>query len=338
LISLATWPVNFCVLSPHRAFPLPAYVSFAIAHTNHWYIDLADLHDTYSRHYIHGDAQALHLLYDDHTMSHTDGAVSQYNVVQPDEHGEVPGIVAPFHVQLDKHGRTVLPEGIMTRDGAEVVIDRNTPMPTQPASPAPPPPPPQEQSLNQLVAGLIASQQVTNNQLGLLTQAMTDMSCAVATASATCSVVSSVYKPPQPFKGQRGPDVWWFLAAFWVWAAQQPQLQDYKQWIAAVFGYLHDDAAIWATPYLEQQKRGETPFDGSWTKFEEKFKARFETVDKQYDAIEYIKSLKQGSMSVVEYVAKFAEYKDCTGFSLEDLRKRLREGLASYIKDAMAVS
>jgi hypothetical protein len=271
-------------------------------------------------------------------MSHTDEAVSRYNVVQPDEHGEVPGIVAPFHVQLDDRGRIVLPEGIMTRDGAEVVIDRNTPMPTRPASPAPPLPPPQEQSLNQLVAGLIASQQVTNNQLGLLTQAMADMSRAVAMASATRSVVSSIYKPPQPFKGQRGPDVRRFLAAFWVWAAQQPQLQDYEQWSAAVFGYLHDNAAIWATPYLEQQKRGETPFDGSWTKFEEKFKAQFETVDKQYDAIEYIKSLKQGSMSAVEYVAKFAEYKDRTGFSPEDLRERLCEGLASYIKDAMAVS
>jgi hypothetical protein len=230
-------------------------------------------------------------------MDHKGASI--YNAVQPDEHGNVPGIVAPYHVQLDDCGRIILPEGIMTRDGAEVVIDRPTPMPTRPASPAPPP---QEQNLNQLVAGLIASQQVTNNQLGLLTQAMADMSRAVATASATRSVVSNVYKPPQPFKGQRGPDARRFLAAFWVWAAQQPQLQDYEQWIAAVFGYLHDDTAIWATPYLEQQKRGETPFDGSWSKFEEKFKARFETVDKQYDAIEYIKSLKQGSLSVVEYI------------------------------------
>jgi hypothetical protein len=188
------------------------------------------------------------------------------------------------------------------------------------------------------VADLITLHQVTDNQLGLLTQAMADMSRTIATASSARLVVSSVYKPPQPFKGQRGPDAWQFLAAFWVWAAQQPQLQDYKQWIAAVFGYLHDDAAIWATPYLEQQKRGETPFGGSWTKFEEKFKARFETVDKQYNAREYIKSLKQGSLSVVEYVAKFAEYKDCTGFSPEDLREWLRKGLASYIKNAMANS
>jgi hypothetical protein len=192
--------------------------------------------------------------------------------------------------------------------------------------------------VTQLVAGPITLQQVTNNQLGLLTQAMADMSRAVAMASTTRSVVSSVYKPPQPFKGQRGPDARCFLAAFWVWATQQPQLQDYEQWIAAVFGYLHDNAAIWATPYLEQQKRGETPFDGSWTKFEEKFKARFETVDEQYNTIEYIKSLKQGLMSVVEYIAKFAKYKDRTGFSLEDLHERLREGLTSYIKDAMAVS
>jgi hypothetical protein len=97
-------------------------------------------------------------------MSHNK-AVSRYNVVQPDESGKVPGIVAPFHVWLDERGRIILPEGIMTRNGAKVVIDRPTPMPTRPALPAPPP---QEQSLNQLVAGLIASQQVTNDQLGLL--------------------------------------------------------------------------------------------------------------------------------------------------------------------------
>jgi hypothetical protein len=195
-------------------------------------------------------------------MSH-DKAVSRYNVVQPDKNGKVPGIVAPFHVQLDKHGCIILPKGIMTHDGAEVVIDWSTPMPTQPALPAPPLPLPQEQSLNQLLAGLIVLQQVTNNQLGLLTQAMADMSRAVATASAARFVVSSIYKLPQPFRGQRGPDAQRFLAAFWVCATQQPQLQYYEQLIAAVFGCLQDDAAIWATPYLEQQKRGETPFDGS---------------------------------------------------------------------------
>jgi hypothetical protein len=63
---------------------------------------------------------------------------------------------------------------------------------------------------------------------------------------------------------------------------------------------------------------------------------RFKTVNKRYNAREYIKSLKQDSLSVVEYVAKFAKYKDRTGFSLEDLRERLCKGLAGYIKDAMA--
>jgi hypothetical protein len=333
LIILAIWPLDFCLSSPRRSLSLPAYVSFAVARKIHWVIDLANLHNTRSCHYIHDDAQAFHLLYGD-TMSHNE-AVSRYNVVQPDENGEVLGIVAPFHVRLDDCGRIVLPEGIMTRDGAKVVIDQPTPMPTQPASPAPPP---QEQTLNQLVAGLVAAQQVTSNQLGILTQAMTKMSRAVTTASAARSIVSNVYKPLQPFKGQRGPDARQFLAAFWVWAAQQPQLQNYEQWIAAVFGYLHNDAAIWATPYLEQQKRRETPFEGSWTKFETAFKARFETVNEQYDACKYIKSLKQGSLSVVEYITKFAEYKDCTGFSPEDLRERLREGLAGYLKDAMANS
>jgi hypothetical protein len=254
LIILAIWPLNFCISSPHRAFPLPAYVSSAVARKNHWYIDLANLHDTRGRHYIHDNAQVLRLLYGNNIMSHNRTA-SFYNTVQPDENGNVPGIVAPYNIQLDKRGRIVLPEGIMMCNGAEVVIDRPTPIPTRPALPAPPPLP--EQNLNQLVVALIASQQAANNQLGLLARAMTDMSCTVATASAARSVVSSVYKPPQPFKGQRGPDARQFLAAFWVWAAQQPQLQDYEQWIAAVFGYLHDDAAIWATPYLKQQKRGD---------------------------------------------------------------------------------
>jgi hypothetical protein len=274
LIILAIWPLDFCLSSPRRSFSLPAYVSFAIARKNHWVIDLANLHNTCSRHYIHDDAQAFHLLYGN-TMSHNK-AVSA--------------------------------------------------------------PPPQEQTLNQLVAGLIVAQQVTSNQLGPLTQAMTEMSRTVTMASAARSIVSNVYKPPQPFKGQRGPDVRRFLAAFWVWAVQQPQLQDYEQWIAAAFCYLHDNAAIWATPYLEQQKRGETPFEGSWTKFETAFKARFETVDEQYYAREYIKLLKQGSLRVVEYIVKFAKYKDRTGFSPEDLRERLRGGLVGYLKDAMANS
>jgi hypothetical protein len=252
-------------------------------------------------------------------MEH-DGTASTYNAVQPDKNTNMPGIVAPYHVWLDDRGRIVLPKGIMTRNGAKVVINRPTPMPTGLALPAPPPP--QEQSMNKLVVGLIASQQAANNQLGLLAQAMTDMSRTVATASAARSVVSSVYKLPQPFKGPRGPDARRFLAAFWVWAAQQPQLQDYEQWIAAVFSYLHDNAAIWATPCLEQQKCGETPFNGSWTKFEEKFKARFKTVNEQYDIRVYIKSLKQGLLSVVEYIAKFAKYKDRTDFLPEDLRKR----------------
>jgi hypothetical protein len=334
LTILAIWPLNFCISSLRRTFSLPAYISFAVACQNHWVIDLTNLHDTCGRHYIHDNSQAFHLLYSDNIMSHNE-AISQYNVVQPNENGDMPGIVAPFHVRLDERRHIVLPEGIMMHDGAKAVINRPTLMPTRPASPAPPP---QEQNLNQLVAGLIALQEVTNNQLGLLTQAMANMSCTVATASAVRSIVSSVYKPPQPFKGQRGPDARRFLAAFWAWAAQQPQLQDYKQWIVAVFSYLHDNAAIWATPYLEQQKRGETPFDGSWTKFKEKFKARFETVNKQYDARRYIKSLKQCWLSVVEYIAKFAKYKDRTGFLPEDLRKWLREGLASYIKDAMANS
>jgi hypothetical protein len=91
-------------------------------------------------------------------------------------------------------------------------------------------------------------------------------------------------------------------------------------------------------PYLEQQKRGETPFNSSWTKFEEVFKAHFKTVDKQYNAREYIKALKQGLLSIMEYVAKFAKYKDRMGFSPEDLCKRLRKSLASYIKDTMANS
>jgi hypothetical protein len=264
------WPLNLCISSPRRAFPFPAYVSFAVAHKNHWFIDLANLHDTRGHHYIHHDVQAFHLLYSNSTMSHNK-TVSCYNVVQPDKNGKVPGIVALFHVQLDDCRHIILPGGNMTCNSAEVVIDRPTPMPAWPAFPTAAPPPLPQQSQNHLVAGLITSQQAARNQLGLPAQAMTDMTCTVTSASSACSIVNSVCKPLQPFKEQRGPDVWRFLTAFWVWAPQQLQLQDYERWLACVFSYLHDNSAIWVTSYLEQQKRGETPFNGSWTKIEEVF-------------------------------------------------------------------
>jgi hypothetical protein len=56
-------------------------------------------------------------------------------------------------------------------------------------------------------------------------------------------------------------------------------------------------------------------------------------LDKLHDAREYIKALFQGTSTLVEYNAKFEEYKDRTGFLDPDLQERFNDHLASYMKD-----
>ena len=106
-------------------------------------------------------------------------------------------------------------------------------------------------------------------------------------------------------------------------------------WIRLALSFLQDDAALWATPYMEEFAANRTPFSGDWDQFKAAFKARFETTDEAADAKDSLRRLYQGRGTVAEYLAKFKELKDRTGYSTTDLRDRFYEHLASEIKDEL---
>jgi hypothetical protein len=168
---------------------------------------------------------------------------------------------------------------------------------------------------------------------------------ATAAGTTTTSLVSNVFQKPAAFKGERGPDARRFLAQFSLWAKQMPQLNNTagtrldEQWITAALGFLQDEAAVWATPALEDLDAGKKPYSGDWAEFKTEFKKRFETHDEAYDAREKLKAMKQGSkQSAADYIAKFEEYAGRTRWSSVDLHTRLRDGLNSALKDALALT
>jgi hypothetical protein len=227
----------------------------------------------------------------------------------------------------------------------------HTPLPP----PLPPPRAPAHLNTRQLFEQLTTSQIETHWRLATLTGALktladlmtlTQQLHAQPVAQTTTSVLTSVYKPPQPFKGHRGPDARCFLATYAVWAMQQPQLRlrtstgkeeaNLQKWITACLSYLKEDAAIWATLALKELRKGQDPYSGDWQKFEEVSKLRFETADELHDTCEYIKALFQGTSTLAEYKAKFEEHKDCTGFSDPDLQECFYDHLTPYMKDLLS--
>ena len=99
--------------------------------------------------------------------------------------------------------------------------------------------------------------------------------------------------------------------------------------------FLQDDAAIWATPYLESLTNLQPVFNDNWEEFTTAFRLRFETTDEKVDAKETLRKLWQGKNTVAEYLAKFKELSGRTGYSTADLRDRFYEHLASEIKDEL---
>jgi hypothetical protein len=152
---------------------------------------------------------------------------------------------------------------------------------------------------------------------------------------------------PSPFKGEAGSDARQFLAAYTMWAMAQGTalntvdrqghavtLRD-MEWIRAALSYLQDDAAVWASPAMEEFANGGVPFDGQWQTFRNEFKARFETVDEAVDAKERLRVLWQDTSTVPEYAALFKELMARTGYSPADLRDRFYEHLHPRIKDEL---
>ena len=152
---------------------------------------------------------------------------------------------------------------------------------------------------------------------------------------------------PSPFKGEQGSDARHFLAAFTMWAMaqgtalnvvdRQGDAVDRRdlEWIRAALSYLQDDAAVWASPTMEEFAAGRVLFNNRWDRFREQFKARFETVDEAIDAKEKLRVLWQDASTVPEYAALFKELMARTGYSSADLRDRFYEHLATRIKDKL---
>ena len=109
---------------------------------------------------------------------------------------------------------------------------------------------------------------------------------------------------------------------------------DDQKWIRIALSFLQDEAAVWATPYIEKMVKDKIAFP-AWNDFCAAFKLRFETQDESADAKEALRKLYQSKLSVPEYVARFREVMACTGYSDSDLCDRFYEHLSAEIKDLL---
>lgn len=198
-----------------------------------------------------------------------------------------------------------------------------------------------------MMASLIQNQLDLQQSVKDLATAVTTLTNNIGAPQVTVNAPEkNIIQRPAAFKGTRGVDARRFLAAFTTYAQgagsslniRQPgggwHIQHTK-WIASALSFLEDDAAIWATPYLEAMGNGQPAFSDNWVEFIKAFKLRFETTDEAVDAKESLRTLWQGTLTVSEYAAKFKEVMDRTGYSIGDLRDRFYDHLASTVKDAL---
>ena len=101
---------------------------------------------------------------------------------------------------------------------------------------------------------------------------------------------------------------------------------------------MEGDTHTWCLPALEKLRQDKEPYDGRWSKFEDKFTKRFIPQDPGEAAREALKCLYQGKCSVAEYKAKFKEHSSLIGWSKVDLRSHFYNRLSDAIKDALAIS
>lgn len=204
-----------------------------------------------------------------------------------------------------------------------------------------------QETINALIAGQTQMQQA----LTALTQAVTTLTTTVNNRQqeAPGRTLDKALQKPTPFKGSSSADARRFLAAFSTYAMttgnllNNPQADgtytpDERKWIVSALTFLQDEAAIWATPYLEKVAEANVanrPFQDSWATFKTDFRSRFETSNEAVDAKDALRALWQGSKTVPEYAAKFKELMSRTGYSAADLRDRFYEHLASGIKDEL---
>ena len=142
-------------------------------------------------------------------------------------------------------------------------------------------------------------------------------------------------------------EAWHFLAAFYNYAQNEGETlndwdaatltwdQNDDKWIAAVLNLMEDEARTWALPYLETLANGRHPFNGLYRNFTDAFTKRFAPLDSTEAAQDALKALKQGKSSVAEYISKFDQYIQQTGWSDADHRTRFYDGLTKGVKDAL---
>jgi hypothetical protein len=106
-----------------------------------------------------------------------------------------------------------------------------------------------------------------------LTQAMATLTNVPTMQLANNLSKAKAVQKPSPFKGDQGSDAQQFLAAFTMWVMaqgmalnmvnQHGEAVDHRdmEWIRATLSYLQDDAAVWASPAMEEFAVGRVPFD-----------------------------------------------------------------------------
>uniref|UniRef100_A0A0W0F8D9 Putative reverse transcriptase-rnase h-integrase n=1 Tax=Moniliophthora roreri TaxID=221103 RepID=A0A0W0F8D9_MONRR len=188
--------------------------------------------------------------------------------------------------------------------------------------------PANQPSTDQLLQALVTSQTNLSNAVTQMIAGFNQMSqnisqlvqTSAAAASASTSSDQKPFQKPSAFTGKLVTEG----------STQQSQCR----WDLGKRGWL-DDAAVWATPAMEEVAQGRHSYDNSWEEFVKGFKLRFETTDEAADAKERLRVLFQEKQSVAEYAAKFKEIMSRTGYSSADLHDRFYEHMVSRIKDEL---
>ena len=189
-----------------------------------------------------------------------------------------------------------------------------------------------------------------------LMQAMNVMVTTVNTLTTTVNVASSVrpratkvaVSKPKAWNGKGGSmEARHFLAAFYNYAQNEGETlndwdaatltwdQNDDKWIAAVLNLMEDEARTWALPYLEMLANSRHPFQGLYRNFTDAFTKRFAPLNSTEAARDALKALKQGKSSVVEYISKFDQFVQQTGWSDADHRTWFYDRLTEGVKDAL---
>ena len=218
--------------------------------------------------------------------------------------------------------------------------------PSQQASGSAVPPPPATpmtiEAMGQALQGLMQAMSVMVNTVNNLT---TNVNIAsIVRPQATKVAVSK----PKPWNGKGGSmEARHFLAAFYNYAQNEGETlndwdaatlswdQNDDKWIATVLNLMEDKARTWALPYLETLANGRHPFNRLYRNFTDAFTKRFAPLDSTEAARDMLKALKQGKSSVAEYISKFDQFVQQTGWSDADHRTRFYDGLTEGVKDAL---